>query len=1147
MNKKMHKRKKWLLISVLVMALTAVPFIASDQQQDSSAVSDTEVPYVDIQGDVKSAEDVTEVDQAYFDSMFDLIAKYELNSGWYLLTENVSLTAPLKISGGVKLIIGDGLKLTVTVGATAYAVEVGSGSNFAVYSQPVINGKGELNAKVGNGVNIGPYGGLINTASIIVAAASKDGVHNSGDGVSITNGATGHIKCARYGLFLEGSANVVNYGTIESTGNTGIHSASTSSNISVVNFETGVIKGTPRGIYLFSAAGSSIVNYGEIRGGTSSNSFAVYIGFDGPVINHKGGLMQAGETGVSLGAGGTLDNSGVIRSTYGILAIGVSGGSLPVEIINREGGLIEGIAYGVRFKTGTLDNYGSIKSTDSVSYGIQADSVVTITNHAGALIKAGNDSSDGIRLSGGSKSTVVNYGTITAYIGINAYTNTPAKIINHEGGLIEGVTLYGIRLSTGGEIENYGTITGLNRGISANSTLSTVVLLNAGTINGNIVLSNAANHLTFAAGSVINGNFNMGTDVNSTLTFTGDLPFNGKYIYSTVNGTASLGTAYVSFDKIPDPYSGETIVLIDATNGSVSGTPDNSLVTVEGSGFALLKETTRLIATMGKIVNIEIMEGEGSVEVTDGNGTSYGTVTGTGGPVTLPMGTTSITLIATGVNGYQFVKCIVGSADIRVSTMVLQVEGSYMNVQAYLTDDLDDLLIITLEDKGGAGASRYFTLNGQTYDYTMPFTVLKSSDTLSVSASAAEAFEFVRWQDSGGNSQSLSYATEDLNLSEYGSAVTFTSVFAQSDDMVTVILSSDPEGVVLYYTIEGLNEAVYDGPFVMSRAEKLSIRADEVDGYDFLEWNGPGGKVGNTLEITGIPMPAEIGEIVFGAVFVLQQTTAPGPKYYYINATADVRTSISPAGTVMVLKGDKAVFYFKADEGFTVAGVMVDGRHLSQEEIDKGYYAFRDVNSNHSIEVLSAISSNVITLTIDVKGKGYAEYSVNGSPFVLYSKSVTLPESADVTVRAVVYEGYSFREWRMGSAVMTAEEIGFTEVTSSIHLVLYFTGEDEGGISDTALLLIAAALLIVAALLLWPVLYKRSTYEVVKIGHSVEIVGKDRARRKKAYRFTIAGGIPGTMFYRVGDGQWKDISPGVNGEYVIPKEDVTDDLEIEQS
>jgi uncharacterized membrane protein YqiK len=95
--------------------------------------------------------------------------------------------------------------------------------------------------------------------------------------------------------------------------------------------------------------------------------------------------------------------------------------------------------------------------------------------------------------------------------------------------------------------------------------------------------------------------------------------------------------------------------------------------------------------------------------------------------------------------------------------------------------------------------------------------------------------------------------------------------------------------------------------------------------------------------------------------------------------------------------------------------------------------------------------------------------------------------------------------------------------------------------------LVVIALLIIAGLILWFLLFYKRMYEVIKVGHSAAIIGKDKARRKKAYTFTIKGGYLGTVSYKVGEnGMWKALHPDANGMYTIPKGEVVDKVTIEQ-
>ncbi|MDR0309598.1 MAG: hypothetical protein LBH88_02430, partial [Candidatus Methanoplasma sp.] len=276
-----------------------------------------------------------------------------------------------------------------------------------------------------------------------------------------------------------------------------------------------------------------------------------------------------------------------------------------------------------------------------------------------------------------------------------------------------------------------------------------------------------------------------------------------------------------------------------------------------------------------------------------------------------------------------------------------------------------------------------------------------------------------------------------------------------------------------------------------------------------------------------------------------------GPKYYYITATSDAGSEVTPSGRSSVEDGSNFTVHFSALDGYIISAVTVDGRGLTQAEMALGSYTFRQVMANHSLHVTSDDRKNTITLSIDVMdGRGHAEYSMNGGSFAVYVSPVFLPEHANIVLKAHADGGYHFKEWRMGATVTSDPERSFEDVTSSIHLELYFAEaggslviSDEGG-SMIWWALGIIALLLLLGLLLWFALFYRRTYEVIKVTPS-EAIGKDRARRKRAYTFTGEEAF-GTVSYKVGeDGQWKSIIAAPNGEYTIPKDEVVDAITIE--
>jgi len=270
-------------------------------------------------------------------------------------------------------------------------------------------------------------------------------------------------------------------------------------------------------------------------------------------------------------------------------------------------------------------------------------------------------------------------------------------------------------------------------------------------------------------------------------------------------------------------------------------------------------------------------------------------------------------------------------------------------------------------------------------------------------------------------------------------------------------------------------------------------------------------------------------------------------KSYYITATANGGSTILPGGMVSVQSGGSKTFTFYAQQGYYISSVIIDGKPLAQDLIDKGSYTFSSVNSNHTIEVFGTPGGKVadMILSITVNGNGKAEYSFDGgSTFATYaSAAVIIPPSSNLVVRAVADDGSSFSKWQTPSGTETAPEISLGVVTNSFHLDLFFTDNGSGHHGGLYWAL-GVLLIILLILILWFILFGRRSYDVIKVGGSANIIGDDRVRRKKEYTFTVKGS--GKVSYRVGeDGQWKALSPDSNGKYVIPKKETIGNITIE--
>ena len=181
-------------------------------------------------------------------------------------------------------------------------------------------------------------------------------------------------------------------------------------------------------------------------------------------------------------------------------------------------------------------------------------------------------------------------------------------------------------------------------------------------------------------------------------------------------------------------------------------------------------------------------------------------------------------------------------------------------------------------------------------------------------------------------------------------------------------------------------------------------------------------------------------------------------KKYYITATADPGAKISPSGIVILEKGERMKFVFSALDGFSLSAVLINGMPLSKTEMELGYYIFTGVSANHTIEVLSTVDHSLVINIVN--GKGRAEYSVDGSPFMEYSSVIYLKESSSLIVRAIADDGHTFKEWRLGTSQSLDEEFVLGTISSSIHLDLHF----EEAVSETQMSWWAAGLVFIVAI-----------------------------------------------------------------------------------
>ncbi|WP_277557508.1 autotransporter-associated beta strand repeat-containing protein [Ereboglobus sp. PH5-10] len=309
--------------------------------------------------------------------------------------------------------------------------------------------------------------------------------------------------------FLQGGADIYNSGTVISSSDYGVFSATNPS--SVTNYETGLIQGRSAGIYM--RGGGTVTNTGRIIG-------TLYYGITGSgvitITNSAAGLIKGDSTGIYINYppnDATLMNSG---SIVGTKATGVSGVR---SITNGTTGLIQGFYTGISDVT-TLVNDGTITitNTDPTEHKVRHAVNISngsVTNNETGLIRG---YSTGIYMS--SSGTVENSGTILSdtYKGIDSISHVGTTIVNATTGLIQGLN-HAISFYDSGTVTNSGSIISLYDGING---WKYAVITN----NDTGLIRGLANGITMRDGSTVT---NSGTIIG-----TGSFGINARLDYPPV-------------------------------------------------------------------------------------------------------------------------------------------------------------------------------------------------------------------------------------------------------------------------------------------------------------------------------------------------------------------------------------------------------------------------------------------------------------------------------------------------------------------------------------------------------------------------------------------------------------------------------------
>ena len=288
------KRKVLSLAMIAALCLTMLP-TAGWAANDPVAYIDFDENGVQIE-DPGSCTDYTEITK-------DTSTTW--NTGWYVVSGEVTIGFRVTVSGDVHLILANDAKLTVSGG-----IGVNENNSLTVYAQPTtengetpgsltVNNVQTVDAGIGgdyyqSGGTITINGGTITTNGGANSAGIGGGASGSGGTITINGGAidaTGDTGGAGIGGGLNGSGGVItiNGGSVTATGGT---------------------------------------NGAGIGGGYSGEDGGT-ITINGGEIKAKGGTDGAGIGGGNVGAGGVIEiNSGKITATGNDGGAGIGDGSM---------------------------------------------------------------------------------------------------------------------------------------------------------------------------------------------------------------------------------------------------------------------------------------------------------------------------------------------------------------------------------------------------------------------------------------------------------------------------------------------------------------------------------------------------------------------------------------------------------------------------------------------------------------------------------------------------------------------------------------------------------------------------------------------------------------------------------------------------
>ena len=79
--------------------------------------------------------------------------------------------------------------------------------------------------------------------------------------------------------------------------------------------------------------------------------------------------------------------------------------------------------------------------------------------------------------------------------------------------------------------------------------------------------------------------------------------------------------------------------------------------------------------------------------------------------------------------------------------------------------------------------------------------------------------------------------------------------------------------------------------------------------------------------------------------------SSKNPREFVINASADKNGKVNPDGEIKVLEGSNQSINIKANNGYVIDSIIVDGKKINVTGIDEYEYIFKNIDSDHTISV----------------------------------------------------------------------------------------------------------------------------------------------------------------------------------------------------